>query len=221
MSGERILVIDDSKEVNRHLSEQLLPTFGFKTLSAMDGRTGLDMILAEKPDLVMLDLNMPEMTGLDVLKALAHAVINIPVVLMTGYGSEKSAIEAFRLGIKDYLVKPFTVDEVVQTINRALLETRLRHDKEDLTDQLTRANNELRRQLEEMDTLFRIGKAVASALSVDHVMEQVSEASLSLANAEECTIWLLDIHSDRLVSYARSGDTGELMDTLHLAYRGT
>jgi GAF domain-containing protein/CheY-like chemotaxis protein len=217
MSGERILVIDDSKEVNRHLSEQLLPTFGFKTLSAMDGRTGLDMILAEKPDLVMLDLNMPEMTGLDVLQALAHASTNIPVVLMTGYGSEKSAIEGFRLGIKDYLVKPFTVDEVIQTINRALLETRLRHDKETLTEQLTRANNELRRQLEEMDTLFSVGKAVASSLSVEQVMERVSEASLSLTNAEECTIWLLHEDGQSLISYARSGDTGEITTPLQLS----
>lgn len=217
MSGERILVIDDSKEVNRHLSEQLLPTFGFQTLSAMDGRTGLDMILAEKPDLVMLDLNMPEMTGLDVLQALAHASTNIPVVLMTGYGSEKSAIEGFRLGIKDYLVKPFTVDEVIQTINRALLETRLRHDKENLTEQLTRANNELRRQLEEMDTVFSVGKAVASSLSVEQVMERVSEASLSLTNAEECTIWLLHEDKNSLISYARSGDTGEITTPLELS----
>ncbi|MCL4871245.1 MAG: GAF domain-containing protein [Anaerolineae bacterium] len=216
MSGERILIIDDSKEVNRHLSELLLPTFGFKTLSAMDGRTGLDMILAERPDLVMLDLNMPEMTGLDVLQALAHASVTIPVVLMTGYGSEKSAIEAFRLGIKDYLVKPFTVDEVIQTINRALLETRLRHDKETLTGQLTRVNNELRRQLEDMDTIFSIGKAVASSLSVEQVMERVSEASLSLANAEECTIWLLDATKTTLTSYARSGDTGEVTTPLQL-----
>ena len=217
MSGERILVIDDSKEVNRHLSEQLLPTFGFKTLSAMDGRSGLDMILAEKPDLVMLDLNMPEMTGLDVLQALAHASTNIPVVLMTGYGSEKSAIEGFRLGIKDYLVKPFTVDEVIQTINRALLETRLRHDKETLTEQLTRANNELRRQLEEMDTLFGVGKAVASSLSVEQIMERVSEASLSLTNAEECTIWLFSEDKNSLISYARSGDTGELNTPLQIS----
>lgn len=221
MSGERILVIDDSREVNRHLSEQLLPTFGFKTLSAMDGRTGLDMILAEKPDLVMLDLNMPEMTGLDVLQALAHASTPIPVVLMTGYGSEKSAIEAFRLGIKDYLVKPFTVDEVIQTINRALLETRLRHDKENLTEQLTSANNELRRQLEEMDTLFSIGKAVASSLSVDQVMSYVSDASLSLANAEECTIWLVDKEQDKLISYARSGDIGDILTPLHLSIQDT
>lgn len=216
MSGERILVIDDSKEVNRHLSEQLLPAFGFKTLSAMDGRTGLDMILAEKPDLVMLDLNMPEMTGLDVLQALAHASLNLPVVLMTGYGSEKSAIEAFRLGIKDYLVKPFTVDEVIQTINRALLETRLRHDKETLTEQLTRANNELRRQLEEMDTLFGVGKLVASSLSVEQVMERVSDASLSLTNAEECTIWLVEPDHNLLTAYARSGDTGDMIAPVQL-----
>ena len=113
MSGQQILVIDDSKEIARHLTQQLLPTLGYRTLQAFDGRSGLQIIRQERPSLVMLDLNLPEMTGLDVLQTLVDEGIDVPVILMTGYGSEKNAIDAFRLGIKDYLVKPFTVDEVV------------------------------------------------------------------------------------------------------------
>ena len=120
MSGERILVIDDSKEIARHLTQQLLPTLGYETLQAFDGRSGLQMIREEQPDLVMLDLNLPEMTGIDILQVMSRESLDIPVVLMTGYGSEKNAIDAFRLGIKDYLVKPFTVDEVVTALNRAM-----------------------------------------------------------------------------------------------------
>ncbi|MCA9958489.1 MAG: GAF domain-containing protein [Anaerolineales bacterium] len=203
MSGECILVIDDSREIVRHLTERVLPTFGYQTLCAYDGQSGLKMIREKSPDLIMLDYNLPEMTGIDVLREMAQESLNTPVVLMTGYGSELSAIEAFRLGAKDYLIKPFTVDEIVETIDRALVETRLLHDKEELAEQLRRTKVELSRQSQEMDTLFSIGKAITSLLSVDQVLERVLEAAMYLTNAEDSTIWLLDQEGDSLRSYER------------------
>jgi signal transduction histidine kinase/FixJ family two-component response regulator len=209
MSGERILVVDDSREIVRHLSEQVLPTFGYETMHAYDGRSGLHLIRQERPDLVMLDLNLPEMTGLDILRTLVQESIDVPVILMTGYGSEKSAIEAFRLGVKDYLVKPFTVDEVIETINRALIESRLRHDKQQLAEQLRRAQAEMRRRVNEMSTLFGIGKAVSSLLSVDQVLDRVLEAAIYLTNGEESTIWLIEAEGTQLHAYAKKGSGNE------------
>jgi two-component system NtrC family sensor kinase len=145
MSGEKILIIDDSREIVKHLTEYVLPTFGYETLYAFDGQKGLQLIREEEPDLVMLDLHLPEMTGTDVLQEMAQDSISTPVVLMTGYGSEQSAIDAFRLGAKDYIIKPFTVDEITEAIDRALVETRLLHDKEELAEQLRRAKVELSR----------------------------------------------------------------------------
>jgi signal transduction histidine kinase/FixJ family two-component response regulator len=209
MSGERILVVDDSREIVGHLAEQVLPTFGYKTMHAFDGRSGLDLIRRHRPDLIMLDLNLPEMNGLDVLRAMVEESIDVPVVLMTGYGSEKSAIEAFRLGVKDYLVKPFTVDEVVEAINRSLIEIRLRHDKQQLAEQLRRAQAEMRRRVNEMSTLFGIGKAVSSILSVDKVLDRVLEAASYLSNAEESCIWLLEPNNNQLRAFARKGSSDE------------
>lgn len=205
MSGEIILVIDDSQQIVTHLTEQVLPMFGFKTLYALDGKTGLDRIRNDDPDLVMLDLNLPDMTGIDVLHRLVEETIDVPVVLMTGFGSEKSAIDAFRLGAKDYIIKPFSVDEVLETINRALIETRLRHDKQQLAEQLRRAHVEMRRRVNEMSTLFGIGKAVASLLSVRKVLDRVLEAAIYLSNAEESTIWMADEDKEQLRVYAKKG----------------
>jgi two-component system NtrC family sensor kinase len=221
MSGELILVIDDSKEIVRHLADQVLPMFGFRTLVAFDGRMGWNMIRQERPDLIMLDLNLPEMTGMDVLQAMVEDSIRIPVILMTGYGSEKSAVEAFRLGVKDYLVKPFTVDEVIETINRSLIEVRLRHDKQELTEQLRLAHVEMRRRVNEMGTLFGIGKAVASLLDVDKVLERVLEAALYLSNGELGTIWLLDPTSNELRVRARKGSADETAHSVNLAVKDT
>lgn len=205
MSGECILVIDDSKEMVRHLTEDVLPSFGYKTIFAFDGQTGLKLIRKEKPALVMLDYNLPKMTGIDVLQQMAQESISTPVVLMTGYGSELSAIRAFRLGAKDYLIKPFTVDEVVETIDRALVETRLLHDKAELAEQLRRVKFEMSRQTNEMKTMFNIGKAIAALLSVDKVLERVLEAATYLINAEESVIWLPDDSGTQVHAYEKSG----------------
>jgi signal transduction histidine kinase/DNA-binding response OmpR family regulator len=190
MSGECILVIDDSKEMVKHLTERVLPTFGYRTLHAFDGQTGQKLILEGEPDLVMLDYNLPEMTGLDILRWMARESISTPVVLMTGYGSELSAIEAFRLGAKDYLIKPFTIDEIVETIDHALVETRLLHDKQELAEQVRRVKVEMTRQSQEMETLFNIGKAITSLLSVDKVLERVLKAATQLTDAENSMMWL-------------------------------
>lgn len=206
MSGECILVIDDSKEIVKHLTERVLPSHGYKTLHAYDGQSGLKLIREEKPNLVMLDFNLPEMTGLDVLQKLAQESMDTPVVLMTGYGSELSAIEAFRLGAKDYLIKPFTVEEIIETIDRALVETRLLHDKQELAEQLRRVKVEMSRQTSEMKTLSNIGKAITSLLSVDQVLERVLEAATYLTNAEESTIWLPDASNTRLHAYEKRGN---------------
>jgi signal transduction histidine kinase/CheY-like chemotaxis protein len=203
MSDECILVIDDSKEIVKHLAQTVLPSFGYKTLFAHDGLSGLKLIREGKASLIVLDYNLPGMTGIDILQQMAQEGINTPVVLMTGYGSELSAIEAFRLGAKDYLIKPFTVDEVVETIDRALMETRLLHDKEELAEQLRRIKVEMSRQTHEMNALSRIGKAITSLLSVDKVMERVLEAALYLTNAEDSTIWLPDKSGERLKSYEK------------------
>lgn len=205
MSGECILVIDDSKEIVRHLTERVLPTFGYKTLFAYDGQSGLKLIRESNPDLIMLDYNLPEMTGIDVLRQMAQESLGAPVVLMTGYGSELSAIEAFRLGAKDYLIKPFTIDEIVDTIDRALGETRLLHDKEELAEQLRRTKVELSRQSQEMETLFSIGKAITSLLSVGQVLERVLEAATYLTDAEDSTIWLVDGSGESLRAYEKRG----------------
>ena len=203
MSGEFILIIDDSREIVKHLTETVLPTFGYRTMFAYDGQTGLELIREKDPDLVMLDFNLPQMTGLDVLQQMAQESLKNPVVLMTGYGSELSAIEAFRLGAKDYLIKPFTADEIVETIDRALVETRLLHDKAELAEQIRRLKVEMSRQSNEMRTSSNIGKAITTLLSVDEVLQRVLEAATYLTNAEESTIWLPDDEGKHLRPYDR------------------
>jgi DNA-binding response OmpR family regulator len=136
MSNETILVVDDSAEIVRALKEYMLVPLGYQVISAADGRSGLKLAISRQPDLIMLDMQLPFMDGLEVLKALRQDGCQAPVIFMTMHGSESIAVEVFRLGVRDYLAKPFTIEEVQQAVDRALQETRLVHEREELTRNL-------------------------------------------------------------------------------------
>ncbi len=207
MSGESILIIDDSLEMSRHLSTQLLPAFGYRTMKAADGQAGLECMRREKPDLVLLDLNLPTMTGLDVLQAMAKEGIDIPVILMTGYGSEKSAIEAFRLGIKDYLVKPFTSEEVIHTIDRVLVGARSRHEGDELVARHERARWESRRQLDDLNQVIGLSKSLLILRRTKEVLHRALDLAPDLLGAERCIIWLY-VPEHNILSAYRHGESG-------------
>jgi CheY-like chemotaxis protein len=136
MPNETILVVDDSIEIVRVLREYMLTPLGYQVISAADGQSGLDMALRHTPDLIMLDMHMPRMGGVEVLTALRQTDCQAPVIFMTMHGSEGIVAEVFRLGVRDYLAKPFTIIEVQQAVDRALQETRLIREREELTRNL-------------------------------------------------------------------------------------
>ena len=120
MAYETILVIDDNFKFVDALKESMLLPLGYCVIHAIDGKRGLDVSATHHPDLIMLDMNLPHMTGLEILSALRETNNHVPVIFMTMHGSESIAVEAFRLGVCDYLIKPFTGEELQQAIHRAL-----------------------------------------------------------------------------------------------------
>jgi two-component system NtrC family sensor kinase len=205
MAAESILVIDDSAEIRNFLRENVLEPAGYIVLTAADGQSGLERALAERPDLIMLDVNMPRMTGLEVLEALQKESINIPVILMTFYGSESVAVQAFRLGVKDYINKPFEIDEVLQAIERALNESRLQREKEVLLQRLETANKQLEQRISELTTLYAVGQSVTSLLDLDKLLNRVVEAAVYIANADEGSLLLVDEETQELYLRAAQG----------------
>jgi DNA-binding NtrC family response regulator len=136
MANETILVVDDSPEIVRFLKSYVLAPMDYKVLTAADGQAGFATAVSNPVDLILLDMNMPKMTGVEMLVALRQTACKAPVIFMTVHGSENIAVEVFRLGVRDYLVKPFTVDEVRSMIDRALNEIRLAKEKEELSRDL-------------------------------------------------------------------------------------
>lgn len=189
---ELILVVDDSEEIRNFLVQYVLAPMGYQTITAGDGLEGLQMAVAQKPDLMIVDVQMPYMSGLELLRRLRQRRLHIPAVLATAHGSEQVAVEAFRLGVRDYVIKPFIIEEIQEIIERALRESRLEMERDQLVRQLTRVNRRLRQQAQEVNALYGIGKSVSSSLQIEKVLERVIEAAVYLSDAEEGAIMLID-----------------------------
>ena len=114
----RILVIDDEPPI-RKLLRMGLGTQGYDTLEAPNGKTGLEL-LGEEPDLVILDLGLPDMDGLDVLRAMRARNEGVPIVVLSSRGDEAGKVAALDLGADDYVTKPFGMDELLARLRAAL-----------------------------------------------------------------------------------------------------
>ena len=203
MAGETILIIDDGQDNRDFIVEYVLAPNGYKALTARDGIEGLEVMVKHKPDLILLDFNMPRLDGAGVLTKMSEHHINIPTILMTFYGSEEIAIEVYRLGVRDYVKKPFSVEEMEEAINRNLTETRLRKEKEALTERVIQANRDLQLRVQELNVLYGIGKRVTALQTLDKLLPRVVDAAIKLTNAEQGHIFLIDEDEDKLVCRAQ------------------
>ncbi len=205
MANETVLVVDDSHQNVEFLKDYVLKPNGYQVLIARDGEAGLKLALKQRPGLILLDNNMPKMSGMEVLEALNEHQANIPVIMMTFHGSETLAVQSFRLGVKDYVLKPFQISEMLQSIERALAEARLRRERDELTGRLVKSNQQLEQRLKELNTLFGIGKSVTSLLDQDKLLSRLVEAAVYLINAEEGSLLLVDDKTNELYMVAARG----------------
>ncbi len=198
MAKEKVLVIDDRDDSLQFMTEYILQPNGYRSITAKDGEAGLQRALNEEPDLIIMDQRMPKMTGLEVLAALKKTKIDIPVILMTFHGSEETAVQAFRLGAKDYIIKPFDTEEMLEAIDRALEERRLREERDKLTQELMQTNRQLDRRVKELSIVYSIGKSVTALLDPAKVLNRIVEAAVYVTNAEEGALLLIDEESGDL-----------------------
>jgi len=114
-----ILIIDDEENIRKYLG-QALAKDGFDVFTAEYGKEGLNLLVRKHIDIVLLDLNLPDINGLDVLKEIREVDVQSVIIIITAYGDINSAVEAMRLGAYDYLTKPFDIEDIKIVINKAL-----------------------------------------------------------------------------------------------------
>jgi class 3 adenylate cyclase/CheY-like chemotaxis protein len=196
----RVLVADDGRDNRDFIVDYILKPNGFVPMIARDGLETMEIVREHQPDIILLDLQMPRMNGMEVIDTLQAEGWDIPVILMTFHGSEEIAIEVYRKGVRDYVKKPYTVEEMLAAMDRALGEVRLRREKDALTERLLHANASLNRRIRELQTLYRIGKSVTSLVSMDQLITHVVDAATEIIGAQQGSLLLLE--NDQLVCRA-------------------
>jgi len=197
MAGETVLVVEDHRENIVHLVNNVLKPSGYRAITAMDGRRGLKRILSDHPDLVILDLNMPGMDGLEVLAALQKQQVDTPVILTTFYGSEQVAEQALRLGAVAYVVKPYQIDEMLHAIETALAahpaaHPPAGHEEGHALEETLPLTRQVERWARDMNILTRVGKALVAQLDVKRICSRAVEAAIYLTRADQAFVLLLD-----------------------------
>lgn len=135
MPAFRVLVADDERFMAEMLQE-IFEEEGMLVEAALDGKQALEKFRSSSFDLVLLDLRMPEVSGMDVLREIKQTDPDIPVVVITAYGSVDSAVEALKVGAYDFVTKPFKIEELKNIVHRALELERLRRERDYLLDEI-------------------------------------------------------------------------------------
>src|SRR3954470_3460706 len=136
---------------------------GFWVRTAEDGSAALVELSRTHYDLVLSDLKMPNMGGIELLEAISHHAPNVVTIIMTGFGTVETAIDAMKRGAYDYIMKPFKMEEVVHTVRRGLERRKLQAEN---------------LRLKEVLSLYKVSEAIAASLSLDEVMRNVMDAAL-------------------------------------------
>jgi DNA-binding NtrC family response regulator len=164
MTRERqsILVVEDEPKLRR-LVELQLADEGFHAESAPDAETGVKLLSAGKYDLVVTDFKLPGMSGLDFLEAVKRIDANLPVIIMTAYGTVESAVEAMKQGASDYILKPFSLAELVLIVRKELASHELRQENRTLREALGKRYEyaSIIAQSEKMQTVLAMVERVA------------------------------------------------------------
>ena len=136
-SPRRLLVIDDEESLRFSLGKSLKRA-GYVVETAATGREGIDRFRAGTFDAVLTDVRLPDLSGLDIAALLTEMDADVPVLVMTGYGSVSSALEAMRRGARDYLQKPFEIADVLRVLERELGKAEASRDARRLRAQVER-----------------------------------------------------------------------------------
>jgi response regulator RpfG family c-di-GMP phosphodiesterase len=172
----RILVVDDEKVIREILSD-FLTMEGYVVRAVEDGAAALAELRLRPYDLVISDLKMPNMGGLELLEHIADQNLDVLTVIMTGFGTVETAIEAMKKGAYDYILKPFKVEEVVHVVQRGLDRQRLQAE-----------NIRLREAL----SLYRVSEAIAASLELDRILDVIMDSVMQEVHADAVTLHLAD-----------------------------
>ena len=184
---EKILVVEDEKSI-AHFISSVLSANGYEAMQARSGSEALSIISSHCPDLIILDLGLPDMDGLEILRQL-RSWSSLPVVVVSARSHEKDKVTALDLGADDYLTKPFGTDELLARVRTAIRHTRTASGNDEIAQKGTYTVGELtigynkhqvlkngrnvRLTLSEFRIVALLGKYAGKVLTYDFIMKEL------------------------------------------------
>ncbi len=191
-SGERILIVESDPDISDLIARQALRPLGYNVTIVEEAASAIKKALQTPPDLIIANLNLPDLSGKDLITALTSQGSSAPLVVVAEKGQESDAIQAFRLGAVDALFWPARDAEVVRVVERALNQTREARARQQLSLQLQATNQELQRKVRELTTILAMGKAVVSVTDQRQLFDRIVEGALQVSEADLGWLMLRD-----------------------------
>ena len=210
MDEKRVLIIDDEALIRRALSDYLTES-GYETMTAADGAKGLALAREHQFDVVLVDLRMPHIDGLQVIATLNAEQPALPIVVISGTGVLSDAIEAMRRGAYDYITKPFMdIDEITVVIERVLEKSRIVAERDQYQSELEQLNRDLEAEVSrktqhvwvrnrELQALNRVSYAISDPLDMDTMLNRAIDAALAAIETDSGAVWLVNPATGQLV----------------------
>lgn len=201
MKTQRILVVDDEPFITQ-LCQRFLSAEGYEVQVAPSGQEALRLFQPYQPDLVLTDIRMPGMNGLELIQQVKQQETNLAIVVITGHGTLSTAIETMKEGVLGFLIKPFTEDELLTTVKQALEKAAL--VKENM-------------RLRSLMPLFEATKTLVGEVNLDRLLDNVVAMVKKETSADRVSIMLLDPGSTSLTVKAFVGFPAVVPEKLHRA----
>ena len=188
----RLVIVDDESELLTTLCE-ILTDHGYETVGYTSGAEALAKLKEQDFDLLLTDLMMPEMDGIELLQAALKIDPDIVGIVMTGQGTVQTAVEAMKIGAFDYIMKPFNLNSLIPVLSRAMEVHHLRAEN---------------MQLRETVAMHELGQALAFSSDLNQILNKVTDAVMQQCDADEASIMLpTSDGKDLIVAVARGGHT--------------
>lgn len=221
MTSQRVLVIDDEVKMQRVL-EIMLKRMGHEVTCASNGEYALEVLKSAPADLVISDLRMPGMSGTELLKTLREQGNEVPVIIMTAYGTIESAVEAMKLGACDYIIRPFDVEALELAINRILTTGQMRQQNDFLRHEVEKGWGEFVGNSAPMQKIYDLTRQVAPGKTtvlitgetgtgkelVARAIHRASPRQSALFVPINCAAIPADILESELFGYVKGAFTG-------------
>ena len=168
MTNKTILLVDDDASLRRVLAHHLSEA-GYQVLTAANGKEGLEVFTSQQVEMVITDIQMPELSGLELMRRISVMSPDVVVLVITAYGSIETAVEAMKLGAYDYITKPFNREELLLTVSKGLQYTAL-----------VRENRSLKQFIESRFSLDNMIGSSSAMRRVYTLVEKVARTDLAV-----------------------------------------